>query len=95
MYANYFLTIERLGSRLGAAYNCTYLVTSDLGTTNNFFAIQGTTRLGRTVEGQDPDKNTSVANEFSNVHGHENLFVGGNNVIPDSTACNPTRTSVS
>ncbi|CAE6419406.1 unnamed protein product, partial [Rhizoctonia solani] len=57
--------------------------------------ITGTTRLGRTVEGQDPDKNTSVANEFSNVHGHENLFVGGNNVIPDSTACNPTRTSVS
>ncbi|CCO27173.1 hypothetical protein BN14_01208 [Rhizoctonia solani AG-1 IB] len=49
--------------------------------------ITGTTRLG-------VNKEDSVANEFSQVHGHKNLFVGGNGVIPDSTACNPTRTSV-
>ncbi|KAG8733576.1 Pyranose 2-oxidase [Ceratobasidium sp. 423] len=55
--------------------------------------ITGTTRLGKTVEGKEPNRDKSVANEFSQVHGHENLFVGGNNVIPDSMACNPTRTS--
>ncbi|KAJ1304640.1 hypothetical protein OPQ81_005781 [Rhizoctonia solani] len=49
--------------------------------------ITGTTRLGKSTT-------DSVANEFSQVHGHTNLFVGGNNVIPDETACNPTRTSV-
>lgn len=49
--------------------------------------ITGTTRLGK-------NPMTSVANEFSQVHGITNLFVGGNNVIPDSTACNPTLTSM-
>jgi len=49
--------------------------------------ITGTTRVGN-----DPD--TSVANENSRVHGYDNLWVGGNNVIPDATASNPTRTSI-
>ncbi|EUC64181.1 pyranose 2-oxidase [Rhizoctonia solani AG-3 Rhs1AP] len=59
--------------------------------------ITGTTRIGKVEEGQKPSKEdfeTSVANQYSQVHGHDNLYVGGNNVIPDSTACNPTRTSV-
>lgn len=50
--------------------------------------ITGTTRVGN-----DPE--TSVANANSRVHGFDNLWVGGNNVIPDATASNPTRTSVS
>jgi len=49
--------------------------------------ITGTTRIGT-------DKNTSVADSDSKVHGYQNLWVGGNGCIPDSMACNPTRTSV-
>ncbi|KAJ1304639.1 hypothetical protein OPQ81_005780 [Rhizoctonia solani] len=49
--------------------------------------ITGTTRLGKSPK-------DSVADENSQVHGHPSLYVGGNNVIPSSTACNPTLTSV-
>ncbi|VDC06898.1 unnamed protein product [Peniophora sp. CBMAI 1063] len=49
--------------------------------------ITGTTRIGN-----NPD--TSVANAQSRVHGYTNLWIGGNGCIPDSTACNPTLTSV-
>ncbi|KAF8608600.1 pyranose oxidase [Ceratobasidium sp. AG-I] len=49
--------------------------------------ITGTTRLG-----DDPED--SVANANSQVHSYEDLYVGGNGCIPDSTACNPTLTSV-
>jgi choline dehydrogenase-like flavoprotein len=50
--------------------------------------LQGTTRMG---EGDD---GTSVCDPTSAVWGVAGLYVAGNNVIPTSTACNPTLTSV-
>jgi choline dehydrogenase-like flavoprotein len=49
---------------------------------------QGTTRMGTTDDG------TSVCDPQSRVWGVEGLRVAGNGLIPTSTACNPTLTSV-
>ncbi|MGN7947110.1 GMC oxidoreductase [Microbacterium sp. 22215] len=49
---------------------------------------QGSTRMGLTDDGR------SVCSPDSEVWGVPGLFVAGNNVIPTSTACNPTLTSV-
>ena len=49
---------------------------------------QGSTRMGETDDGR------SVCSPDSEVWGVPGLFVAGNNVIPTSTACNPTLTSV-
>ncbi|GAA2208998.1 hypothetical protein GCM10009850_044560 [Nonomuraea monospora] len=49
--------------------------------------LQSTTRMGKKPE-------DSVVNENSIHWGYENLRVGGINVIPTATACNPTPTAV-
>ncbi|WP_370518475.1 GMC oxidoreductase [Nostocoides sp. HKS02] len=49
---------------------------------------QGTARMGATDDG------TSVCDPLSRVWGVDGLRVAGNGLIPTSTACNPTLTSV-
>ncbi len=49
---------------------------------------QGTVRMGPTDDGE------SVCDPYARVWGVEHLHVGGNGLIPTSTAANPTLTNV-
>jgi len=76
--------IVRLGEAVGAPLD-DHPFQLPLGASLHY---QGTTRMGETDDG------TSVCGPESEVWGVSGLFVAGNNVIPTSTACNPTLTSV-
>ncbi len=76
--------IVRLGAAIGEPLDPRPF-TMPLGASLHY---QGTTRMGETDDG------TSVCGPDSEVWGVRGLFVAGNGVIPTSTACNPTLTSV-
>ncbi|KAF8601047.1 pyranose oxidase [Ceratobasidium sp. AG-I] len=54
--------------------------------------ITGSTRIGNNPQTSVADRNSRVRVDEHSLF--ENLWVAGPNVIPDSTACNPTLTSV-
>jgi choline dehydrogenase-like flavoprotein len=71
--------IDALGPSLGP------VLTMPAGSSLHY---QGTTRMG------EHDDGSSVCDSHSSVWGWQNVFVGGNSVIPTAIACNPTLTSV-
>jgi choline dehydrogenase-like flavoprotein len=77
--------LERVGRTLGG-----FLAKGEpwLLPAGSSFHYQGTTRMGPADDGG------SVCGPDLRVWGLDNLYVGGNGVIPTATACNPTLTSV-
>jgi choline dehydrogenase-like flavoprotein len=77
-------TVKRAAAALGDPLDAEP-ITLPLGASLHY---QGTVRMGTS------DDATSVCDVTSKVWGFEGLRVAGNGVIPTSTACNPTLTSV-
>jgi choline dehydrogenase-like flavoprotein len=77
--------LERAGSALGAFPPGGEPRVMPKGSSIHYM---GTIRMGESDDG------ASVCDSYSQVWGLENLFVGGNGVIPTANACNPTLTSV-
>ena len=74
---------ERAGVLVGAL-----LTEPTLAPGGSSLHYQGTVRMGAADDGR------SVCDTYSRVWGLEHLYVGGNGVIPTSTAANPTLTTV-
>lgn len=77
--------IEWIGKQLGSFVNGARPYVFPPGSSMHY---QGTVRMGRADDG------TSVCDEHGLVWGIDNVYVGGNGVIPAPTACNPTLTNV-
>jgi pyranose oxidase len=75
--------LRRAGAALG-----TFVAEPRLLPNGSSLHYQGTMRMGPAPDG------TSVADPYARVWGFENLFVGGNALIPTATAMNPTLMSV-
>jgi choline dehydrogenase-like flavoprotein len=80
-------TMRRL-SHESAALIGTLLQQPSLAAGGASLHYQGTVRMG------EADDGTSVCDPHLRVWGVQNLYVGGNGVIPTSTASNPTLTTV-
>jgi choline dehydrogenase-like flavoprotein len=77
--------IRRAGERMGR-----FLPSGEprLTPAGHSIHYQGSHRMGAENDG------TSVCDSTSRVWGYDNLFLGGNGIIPTPIACNPTLTSV-
>ncbi len=82
--------IEQLkqNARRSAELMATLIEDPELAAGGSSLHYQGTVRMGASNDG------TSVCDQFLKVWDVDNLYVGGNGVIPTSTAANPTLTMV-
>lgn len=77
--------VDKVGAALGGVANGGEAIILPAGTSLHY---QGSHRIG------PEDDDTCVASPASRVWGFNNLYLGGNGVIPTATGCNPTLTSV-
>jgi choline dehydrogenase-like flavoprotein len=83
-------TVDLMRANLSRAAGLvgTLVTNPDLAPGGSSLHYQGTVRMGAVDDG------TSVCDRYHRVWGVEHLYVGGNGVIPTSTAANPTLTTV-
>ena len=75
--------LRRAGEKLG-----TFIAEPRLLPNGSSLHYQGTMRAGSADDG------TTVADPYSRVWGTDNVYVGGNGLIPTATTMNPTLMSV-